>query len=103
MSKSKALWIEEMLSPEMNGKCYEHIWITMIGEQYTACKDYYMVENGEVYIVNDGTRQYSGDSLEDTKNECICIGEYDPKKTYERKIKYFSKDGLNKLLFTNND
>ncbi len=99
MSRSKALLIEEALAPKMNGKCYEHIWVTMIGDQYTACKDYYMVENGEVYMVNDGTKQPSDDSLEDTNNECTCIGEYDPNKIYEREIKYFSKDEINKRLF----
>jgi len=100
MSRSKALWIEEILAPEMNGKCYEHIWVTMIGDQYTACKDYYMVEDGEVYMINDGTRQPSEDSLEDTKNECTCIGEYKPNELYKRRVEYFSKEEINKRLFT---
>lgn len=103
MCRSKALWVEELLAPQMNGRVYEHIWITMIGDQYTVCKDYYMVEDGEVYMINDGTKQPSDDSLENTKNECVCIGKYDPNKTYERKIKHFSKEEINKLLFTNND
>lgn len=99
MSQSKALWIEEALAPEMNGKCYENIYMTMIGDQYTVCRDYYLVEDGEVYMINDGTKQASGDSLEDTKNECICLGEYDPGKIYTREIKYYSKEEIKKRLF----
>lgn len=99
MSRSKALWIEEALAPEMNGKCYENIWMTMIGDEYVVCRDYYMVDNGEVFMINDGTKQPSDDSLEDTKNECICLGEYDPNKVYAREIKYYSKEEIKKRLF----
>lgn len=99
MSISKALWIEEALAPEMNGKCYENIWMTMIGDEYVVCRDYYMVDNGEVFMVNDGTKQATEDSLENTKNECICLGEYDPQKVYVREIKYYSKEEIKRRLF----
>lgn len=99
MFKEKVRWIEEMLAPEMEGKCYEHIWMTQVVDQYSVCIDYYMVENGEVYMINDGTKQASGDSLEDTKNQCTCLGDYNPKHIYERRIKYFSKDEIKNRLF----
>jgi hypothetical protein len=99
MSQSKMLWVEEALAPEMNGKCYENIWMSMIGNEYVVCMDYYMVENGIVFMVNDGTKQASGDSLENTKNECICIGDYDPNRVYVRDIKYYSKEEIKKRLF----
>jgi len=101
MSRSKALWVEEALAPKMEGKLYEHIWVTMIGEQYAACKDYYAVIDGEVYMVNDGKEQASEDSLEDTQLECMLVGEYDPDKIYERKILYYSKEQLKELLKLN--
>lgn len=99
MSRSKALWIEEALAPEMNGKCYENIWMSMIGDEYVVCVDYYMVENGEVYLINDESKQPSLDSLEDTRNECVCIGDYDPSKIYVRVIKHYSKEEIKKRLF----
>lgn len=99
MSQSKALWIEEALAPEMEGKCYEHIWMTNIVDQYTICIDYYTVEYGEVYMVNDEAKQKTYDSLEDTKNQCICIGDYNPLHVYERKIEHLSKEEIKKRLF----
>ena len=99
MSRSKALWIEEALAPEMEGKCYENIWMSMIGNEYIVCRDYYIVENGEVFMINDGKKQASEDSLEDTKNECICLGDYDPSKIYVREIKHYSKEEIKKRLF----
>ena len=98
MSRSKALWIEEALAPQMEGKLYENIWVTMIGDQYTVCKDFYTVDNGEVYIVNDGSKQPTEDSLEDTSNQCILIGDYDSNKIYSRKIIYYSRLEFKKLL-----
>lgn len=98
MSRSKALWIEEALAPQMEGKLYEHIWVTIIGDQYSVCKDFYTVQKGEVYMVNDGTKQPTEDTLEDTNNQCILIGDYDPGKVYTRKIVYYSRLDFKKLL-----
>lgn len=92
------IWIEAKLAEEMNGKCYEHIWVTLFGNSYAVNKDYYMVENGEVFLINDGTKQKTGDSLERTKNECVCIGDYKPNKPYEKKIKYYTPAEIKKLL-----
>lgn len=99
MFREKVQWIEEMLAPEMEGKCYEHIWMTQVVEIYSVCVDYYMVEKGEVYMINDGTKQASGDSLEDTKNQCACIGDYDCNKIYKRQLQYFSKEEIKSRLF----
>lgn len=101
MRTSKALWIEKELAPKMEGKVYEHIWVTLIGDKYSVCNDYYIVELGEVYMVNDGTKQFSGDSLEDTYNQCVCIGNYDPSTIYNRKILYYSKEEFKTLLKLN--
>lgn len=99
MSRSKALWIEEKLAPEMEGKVYEHLWMTMIGHKHSVGLDYYMVESGEVYLINNGTKQRTEDSLETTNLECICIGDYDPNKIYERKLVYYSKEDIKELFF----
>lgn len=97
---SKALWIEEQLAPIMNGKVYQHIWMTWAFDQYVVSMDYYMVEAGIVYMVNNGIKQRSHDSLEDTNGQCICIGEYDPNTKYERKVLYYSKEEIEERLFT---
>lgn len=98
MNTSKALWIEKELAPKMEGHLYEHIYITTIGDQYLVCKDFYTVHDGLVYMVNDGRKQATGDTLENTNNECVCIGKYDSKAIYQRKLLYYDKEEIKKLL-----
>lgn len=91
-------YYDKILAAEMNGCVYEHVWVSFIGVDYLAAKDYYLVENGLVYLINNGTKQPSGDSLEDTKNECSWFGTYNPELKYEAKREYYSSSRIKELL-----
>lgn len=89
---------ESKLSAEMEGKIYEHIWMTYAFGSYMVSKDYYLVENGTIYSFNEGKKQPSGDTLENLMTQCKCIGEYKEGKPYQRKIATYTPEEIKKIL-----
>jgi hypothetical protein len=75
--------IEKALSRELEGKVFEHVWVTNSGDTFFCAKDYYTVKSGQVYfIAKDGELQLSGDTLLSLKSESRVIGKYNPVKQY---------------------
>lgn len=68
--------IEKHLASKMEGKVYEHIYVTKMFGKFWAVKEWYTVKNGKVYLVNNGALEPSGDSLETLKNDCLLFGKY---------------------------
>lgn len=76
--------IEEKLAIEYEGKAFEHIWLCKIGDQWHIHKDYYAVIKGEVFSLFRTDKVLSDDSIFTTVKDCVCIGDYDPNKWYQR-------------------
>jgi hypothetical protein len=77
--------IEIALAKEMEGRAYEHIWVNNMSDAFFVAKDFYTVKGGEVYMINDGILQRSGDTLLTLKSESRYIGKYNPNKVYKGK------------------
>lgn len=87
--------IESQLAPECEGKVFEHIWIDKANKTWRVHKDFYAVQNGQVYIIGTNQQmQLSGDTLLSLTMECAEIERYDPGKTYLRTSKVFSREEL---------
>lgn len=78
------LEIEQHLAAEYEGKAFEHIWLCKIDERWYIHKDYYAILGGAVFYLERTEKTLSGDSLFSTVKDCICIGDYDPNKWYQR-------------------
>lgn len=90
--------IETSLAKEMEGRVYEHIWVTNSSEIFFVSKDFYMVKNGEVYMINDGILQKSGDNLFTLKSESKYFGKYNPSRVYKGKRESMSQTEIKKRL-----
>jgi len=100
MDKNKIHW-DNLLAKEMNGKLYEHVWMSFFDGKYWVHKDYYAVEDGVVYLVNNGTRQKTGDELMTTKIESVCVGEYDRSAIYKNTMAEYDHKQIKKALKLN--
>lgn len=90
--------IEQSLRPQMEGKVYEHVWVTNMEDTFFCAKDYYTVKGGEVFFINDGIEQRSGDTLFNLKSESRYIGHYNPDKTYKGKRITLKQTEIKKAL-----
>lgn len=86
------------LAKEMEGRLYLHVYLQFAFEKYQVSADYYTVKNGEVYMVNNGIEQKTGDDLGDTKSQCEFVGQYNPKEIYNREYKTYSPLEIKKML-----
>lgn len=75
---------EKHLTKEMEGVLFEHVYVLKIFDKYWACTDYYTVKKGRVYLVNNGSFQPSGDTLERLKNDCHRKSNYDSSTEYKQ-------------------
>jgi len=85
---------------KMEGKLFTHIALFQIGDKSRSIivnKDYYTVRNGEVFMVNSGEMQPTGDTLLSIVTDCHCVGKYHPEKTYKRKRKEYTYSEFCKL------
>jgi hypothetical protein len=91
--------IEKALSKELEGKVFEHVWVTNSEDTFFCAKDYYTVKGGKVYyIAKDGALQPSDDTLLSIKSECRKVGTYNPDKQYKGKRTTMSQTELKKAL-----
>jgi hypothetical protein len=89
---------ESKLAKEMEGKVYEHIWVTYFGGSYHVSKNYYIVENGTVFSLNGESKTPSGDSLEKLIIETNCLGLFRPNKPYKSKSASYLPAEFKKIL-----
>ena len=67
--------MEAMLAKEMDNNVYAHLWVTSFGNTIWLNTDYYTVRNNVVYLITKGGElRASGDSLLDTKTQCVEVG-----------------------------
>jgi hypothetical protein len=91
--------IEVALSKELEGKVFEHVWVTNSENTFFCAKDYYTVKGGQVYfIAKDGALQGSGDSLLTLKTSSKVIGNYNPNKEYKGKRTSMTQSEIKKAL-----
>lgn len=91
--------IEKALSKELEGKVFEHVWVTNSGDTFFCAKDYYTVKDGKVfYIGKDGQLTPSKDTLLSIKSECRSVGSYKPDKQYKGKRITMKQTELKKAL-----
>lgn len=91
--------IEKALSKELEGKVFEHVWVTNSEDTFFCAKDFYTVKGGQVYfIAKDGELQASDDTLLSIKSECRKVGTYSPDKQYKGKRTTMKQTELKKAL-----
>jgi hypothetical protein len=90
--------IETALAKEMEGRAYEHIRVSNMADTFFVANDFYTVKDGEVYMINDGILQRSGDNLLTLKSECRYVGKYNPAKVYKGKRGSMSQTEIKKRL-----
>lgn len=91
--------IENALSKELEGKVFEHVYVTNSGDTFFCGKDFYTVKGGQVYLIGkDGVLQPSGDTLLSIKSECRYIGNYSPDKLYKGTRNSMKQSEIKKAL-----
>jgi hypothetical protein len=91
--------IEKHLANELEGKVFEHVWVTNSGDTFFCAKDYYTVKGGQVFfIAKDGALQPSDDTLLSIKSECRSVGNYTPERKYKGKRNTMKQVELKKAL-----
>ena len=90
--------IEQSLRPQMEGKVYEHVWVTNMEDTFFCSKDYYTVKKGIVLLINDGIEQESGDSLMNLNASARYVGRYSADKVYKGKRTTVKQSEIKKAL-----
>lgn len=91
--------IERFLASEMEGNLYEHVWMTFGFGSYYVSKDYYMVRDGEVFILDQpGIWSPSKDKLFDLQKDCQLIGKYQTSENLQRHKKTYTHSEITELL-----
>ena len=91
--------VETVLAKELEGKVFEHVWVTNSGETFFCAKDYYTVKGGHVFfIAKNGELQPSGDTLLTLKSESIIVGDYNADKKYSGKRTTMKHTEIKKAL-----
>lgn len=91
--------IEKHLAKELEGKVFEHVWVTNSEDTFFCAKDFYTVKDGQVYyIAKDGALQASDDTLLSIKSECRKVGIYNPDKKYKATRNTLKQTELKKAL-----
>lgn len=90
--------IEVYIAKELEGGLFVEFSITSIfAQSWSLAKHFYTVENGIVYEVGNGRHGATGDTALSIKASCYRLGDYDPSKTYEIKIREFTFEEMNAL------
>lgn len=90
--------IEANLKIEMEGKVYQHVYVTNMEDTFYCSLDFYTVKGGVVFVIEENKSlpydsrgryagQYkltaSGDTLFDLKRECVYYGPFNEGASYK--------------------
>ena len=79
----------------------KYLKVNFGGDTYSFHKDYYTVVSGKVYLLREGLKESTGDSLLDLKTSSKEVGKYNPRKKYKSIVKDFTYKEINKFLKSN--
>lgn len=78
--------IEDHLKKENEGCVFVHVFSIINGRDLMTSKRYYIVQEGKVHeLYNGKIASETGDSVFCLTAQCIKIGKYNPKNTYQQK------------------
>lgn len=90
--------VEQHLAQKHNGNVFEHVWLHRVGDGWAVKKDLYAIIDGVVYELNGDRKTPTGDTLLQTVNECVCVGDYNQSLQYQRSQQVISHTDLKTIL-----
>jgi hypothetical protein len=91
--------LERYLAKEMEGYVFADVGMVYFGGgMWNIMRDYYVVKNGVIYIIEDGKHTPSNDTFSNLNAQCIKIGKFNPKYKYKRSSKTYNYMQIKKLI-----